>query len=206
MLSDHLYYYGSKKDFEKDPADPLGRINLVSYYVSKTDADTNEFCVHAYPKVRRARACPAPGGQAPRPPSPLARAPCPALPPFAHTPHLTPHCAPPKTPHPAAAPRAAVPDVPGLLKGGAGGLDCIVDGAALTIKVHQSRALSSFHLNPTRGAAADLRHPLAASQIGDDQPARRAARVRQPQREDGVSTTAGDVNCRGLGFSGCVSS
>ena len=52
VLSDHLYYYDSKKAYEKDPSDSLGRINLVAYYVSRSDPDANEFCLHAYPKVR----------------------------------------------------------------------------------------------------------------------------------------------------------
>ena len=64
MMSDHLYYYDSKKAYEKDPNDTLGRINLVAYYVSRTDPDTNEFCVHAYPKVR-------PFVGSPPPPPPL---------------------------------------------------------------------------------------------------------------------------------------
>jgi hypothetical protein len=56
VLSDHVYYYNSKKDFEKDPKAALGRVNLAAYFVSKTDADSFEFTVHAYPKVR-ARWC-----------------------------------------------------------------------------------------------------------------------------------------------------
>ncbi len=68
VMSDHLYYYDSKKAYEKDPNDTLGRINLVAYYVSRTDPDTNEFCVHAYPKVR-------PFVGSPPPPSSPARLP-----------------------------------------------------------------------------------------------------------------------------------
>ena len=52
VLSDHLYYSDSKTAYDQDPNDALGRINLVAYNVSRTDPDTNEFCVHAYPKVR----------------------------------------------------------------------------------------------------------------------------------------------------------
>jgi hypothetical protein len=49
VLSDHLYYYNAKKDFEKDPSSALGRVNLTAYYVSR---DEKEFTIHAYPKVR----------------------------------------------------------------------------------------------------------------------------------------------------------
>ena len=52
VLTDHLYYYGSKAEYTKDPKAPLGRINLLSYYVAPSDPDTHEFCVHSYPKVR----------------------------------------------------------------------------------------------------------------------------------------------------------
>ena len=52
VVSDHVYYYNSKKDFEKDPKGALGRVNLGAYYVSKSDESVFEFTVHAYPKVR----------------------------------------------------------------------------------------------------------------------------------------------------------
>ena len=52
VLTDHLYYYGSKAEYVADPQNPLGRVNLLSYYVSRSDESTHEFCVHAYPKVR----------------------------------------------------------------------------------------------------------------------------------------------------------
>jgi hypothetical protein len=53
VLSDHLYYYGSKAEYAADPKNPLGRVNLLSYYVSRSDPEHFEFCVHAYPKVRQ---------------------------------------------------------------------------------------------------------------------------------------------------------
>jgi hypothetical protein len=56
VLSDHVYYYNSKKDYEKAPLAALGRVNLTAYFVARSDADALEFTVHAYPKVRRARA------------------------------------------------------------------------------------------------------------------------------------------------------
>ena len=52
VLADHLYYYNSKAEFVSDPQSPLGRVNLLSFYVSKSDPATHEFCVHSYPKVR----------------------------------------------------------------------------------------------------------------------------------------------------------
>lgn len=53
VLTDHLYYYTNKAHFEKEPKNPLGRVNLNAYYVSKQDDSAEfEFCVHAYPKVR----------------------------------------------------------------------------------------------------------------------------------------------------------
>ena len=52
VLTDHLYYYGSKAEYAADPQNPLGRVNLLSFYVSRSDESTHEFCVHAYPKVR----------------------------------------------------------------------------------------------------------------------------------------------------------
>ena len=52
VLTDHLYYYNSKSDYSKDPKSPLGRINLLSYYVSRSEPGSFEFYVHAYPKVR----------------------------------------------------------------------------------------------------------------------------------------------------------
>jgi hypothetical protein len=55
VLSDHLYYYTSKKDWEKDAKAPLGRINLGAFFVSKSDPENFEFCVHAYPKVSPSR-------------------------------------------------------------------------------------------------------------------------------------------------------
>ena len=55
VLSDHVYYYNSKKDYEKAPLAALGRVNLTAYFVARSDADALEFTVHAYPKVRRAR-------------------------------------------------------------------------------------------------------------------------------------------------------
>lgn len=55
VLSDHVYYYNSKRDFEKDPTAALGRVNLAAYFVAKTDADSFEFTVHAYPKVSEAK-------------------------------------------------------------------------------------------------------------------------------------------------------
>ena len=67
VLTDHLYYYGSKAEYKSDPKNPLGRVNLLSYFVARSDPDTNEFCVHSYPKVRRGAAraeaaplCPSP--------------------------------------------------------------------------------------------------------------------------------------------------
>ncbi len=54
VLADHLYYYNSKAEFVSDPQSPLGRVNLLSFYVSKSDPATHEFCVHSYPKVRSA--------------------------------------------------------------------------------------------------------------------------------------------------------
>ena len=91
VLTDHLYYYGSKAEYTKDPKAPLGRINLLSYYVAPSDPDTHEFCVHAYPKVRGLQ-----GhwlGPAPR----LPYLPIPLLllsltPPARHTPHPHTHC------------------------------------------------------------------------------------------------------------------
>jgi hypothetical protein len=38
--------------FAKEPKNPLGKISLNNYFVSKVDdADTFEFVVNAYPKV-----------------------------------------------------------------------------------------------------------------------------------------------------------
>jgi len=51
VLTDHLYYYGSKADYTKDPKSPLGRINLLSYFVARSEPGSLEFYVHAYPKV-----------------------------------------------------------------------------------------------------------------------------------------------------------
>lgn len=52
VLTDHLYYYDSKQEYNQNPQNPLGRVNLLSYYVAKSDDASFEFCVHAYPKVR----------------------------------------------------------------------------------------------------------------------------------------------------------
>lgn len=53
VLTDYLTYYTNKAAYEKDPKSPQGRITLNAYYVSRTDeADSFEFCVNAYPKVR----------------------------------------------------------------------------------------------------------------------------------------------------------
>jgi hypothetical protein len=52
VLTDHLYYYDSKQEYSQNPQNPLGRVNLLSYYVAKSDDASFEFCVHAYPKVR----------------------------------------------------------------------------------------------------------------------------------------------------------
>jgi hypothetical protein len=43
----------SLQHFAKEPKNPLGRIVLNSYFVSKMDDSSSfEFCVNAYPKVR----------------------------------------------------------------------------------------------------------------------------------------------------------
>ena len=57
VLSDHLYYYNDQAHFAKEPKNPLGRIALNAYFVSKTeDSTTFEFCVNAYPKSLDCRA------------------------------------------------------------------------------------------------------------------------------------------------------
>jgi hypothetical protein len=56
-LSDHLYYYNDQAHFAKTPKEPLGRIALNAYFVSKTEDTTSfEFVVHAYPKSLECRA------------------------------------------------------------------------------------------------------------------------------------------------------
>jgi hypothetical protein len=91
VLSDHLYYYGSKAEYTADPKNPLGRVNLLSYYVSRSDPDTHEFCVHAYPQVRRRS-----GPWRRRPASPLS--PPLFFPPFSHHGPLRPLAARPRSP------------------------------------------------------------------------------------------------------------
>ncbi len=44
--------------FSKEPKNPLGRIALNAYFVSKMDdSSAMEFCVNAYPKVRAISCC-----------------------------------------------------------------------------------------------------------------------------------------------------
>ena len=57
VLSDHLYYYNDQAHFAKEPKNPLGRIALNAYFVSKTeDSASFEFTVNAYPKSLECKA------------------------------------------------------------------------------------------------------------------------------------------------------
>ncbi len=57
VLSNHIVYYPTEKEFELTPEKPLGTVLLNAYFAAPVEGSANfEFAVHAYPKTLICRA------------------------------------------------------------------------------------------------------------------------------------------------------